>query len=327
MRTPTALDWPARACLLLMAALASIAMSEQSSPLPRIGILVPPIESVFEGPLRESLRELSYVDGKSVSLDIRRSEGPQQEWRSLAEELVRSKVDLIIAIGTPAARAAMDATTSIPVVFGVGDAVNTGLAASLARPGANGTGVATMSTELSAKRLELLLQLVPKARHVVFLYNPLSPLGPRLREQVQEAARTLRVQLDVMEAKDAREIEIALVAIKRSRPDGFLVSSELLFLTNRGKIIQAVNQARLPTVFPWRAYVVEGGVLSYGASNEEAIRRLALYVDRILKGARPADLPIEQLSKLHLVIDLRAAKAQGISIPESLRVLSDEVIR
>lgn len=184
-----------------------------------------------------------------------------------------------------------------------------------------------MSAELSAKRLELLMQIAPKARRVAYLYSPASPLGPRMREQVQEAARSLRLQLDVIEAKDAGEIEPALKALKKSRPDGFLVSSEVLFLANRARIIAAVNQARLPAVFPWRAYAVEGGVLSYGASWEEGMRRLAIYVDRILNGAKPSDLPIEQLSKLHLVINPKAAKAQGISIPEALRVLSDEVIR
>jgi len=314
--------------LILLAVLLSLpAKPDNLSTRPRIGILVPPIPSIFEIPLRDSLRELGYVDPKSVLFDVRRSEGPQQEWRALADDLVRSKVDLIIAIGTPAARAAMDATTTIPVVFGVGDAVSTGLVTSLAKPRANGTGITTMSTEVSAKRLEMLLEIVPKARRVVYLYNPASPLGPRMREEVQAAAAALRVQLDAMQAKDAGEIHQALERVSRNRPDGFLVSSEVLFLTSRDRIIQTIAKARLPTVFPWRLYAVEGGLTSYGASNEEGMRRVAAYADRVLKGARPSDLPIEQLSTFHLVVNLRAAKAQGITIPESFLLRTDEVIQ
>ena len=250
---------------------------------PRIGVLVPPIPAIFEIPLRDSLRDLGYIDGKSVFLDVRRSQGSQQGWRALADDLVRSKVDLILAVGTPAARAAMDSTTEIPIVFGVGDAINTSLTPSLAKPRRNGTGITTMSTELSAKRLELLLELAPRAHRVAYLYNPTSPLGPRIREQVERAAVTLRVQLDVMEAKDADQIDAALKTISRNRPDGFLVSSEVLFIARRDRIVEAVAKVRLPTVFPWRIYATEGGVASYGASNEEGMRRMAIYADKVLR--------------------------------------------
>jgi len=315
-------------CLFLLAVFLPLPASpDKLSTPPRVGILVPPIPSIFEIPLLDSLRQLGYVNGNTVILDIRRSEGPQQEWCSLADDLVRSKVDLIVAIGTPAARAAMDATTTVPIVFGVGDAVSTGLVTSLAKPRANGTGLTTMSTEVSAKRLELLLEIVPKARRVVYLYNPASPLGPLMREEVQDAAAALHIQVDLMEAKDAREIHAALERISRNPPDGFLVSSEVLFIPSRDRIIQTVAKARLPTVFPWRVYAVEGGIASYGASNEEGMRRVAAYVDRVLKGTRPSELPIEQLSTFHLVVNLKAAKAQGITIPESFLLRADEVIR
>jgi putative ABC transport system substrate-binding protein len=315
-------------CLLIAAASLSLpARPEDPATLPHVGILTPPIPSIFETPLTGSLRELGYVDGNTVRLDVRRFEGSQQGWRRLADDLVRSKADLIIAIGTPAARAALDATTTIPVVFGVGEAVSTGLVTSLAKPRANGTGITNMSTEVSAKRLELLLELAPDAHRVVYLYNPASPIGPRLREEVQQAAALLRVQVEAMEAKDAGEIQRALDKISRIPPDGFLVSSELLFLANRDRIIQAVAKARLPTVFPWRVYAVDGGLTSYGVSNEEGMRRVAAYADRILKGTKPSDLPVEQLAKFHLVVNLKTAKAQGITIPESFRLRTDEVIR
>jgi putative ABC transport system substrate-binding protein len=313
--------------MLAAALLSLLATSAEAATLPRVGVLVPPIPTLFETPLLESLGRLGYVDGKTVLFDVRRSEGPQQEWDTLANDLVRSKVDLIVAIGTPAARAAMDATTTIPVVFGVGDAVESRLVGSLAKPDANGTGVAVQSVELSAKRLELLVEMVPRARRVVYLYNPASPLGPRMRDEVRKAAPAFHVQLDVMEAKEAQEIDAAFGHIYRNRPDGLLLSSEVLFLVNRVRIVQALAKARLPTVFPWPLHVAEGGVISYGPNNQEGARHMAVYVDRILRGAKPSDLPVEQLDKFHLIVNLKAAKAQGITIPESILLRADEVIR
>lgn len=294
---------------------------------PRIGILVPPIPQIFETPLLESLRELGYVDRTTVTLDVRRSEGPQQEWRKLADDLVRSKVDLIIAIGTPAARAALDATSTTPIVFGVGDAVSTGLVSSLAKPQANGTGVTTMSTEVSAKRLELLLEIVPKARRIAYLHSPGNPLGIRMRDEVKVAAAKRRVHLDAVEVRDVGDIKRALEKLAKAPPDGLLVSSEVLFIPSRGEIISTVARIRVPTVFPWRLYALDGGLVSYGASNEEGMRRVAAYADRVLKGTKVSNLPIEQLAIFHLVVNLKSAKAQGITIPESFLLRTDEVVR
>jgi putative ABC transport system substrate-binding protein len=277
--------------------------------------------------LLRSLSELGYVDGRTVLLDVRRSEGPQEQWRALADDLVRSKVDLIVTVGTPAARAALDATHTIPVVFGVGDALETGLAATLARPDANGTGVSVMSTELSAKRLELLLEIAPKVRRVAYLYNPATPLGPRMRQEVEKAASVLHVQIEPFEAKDGREIDATLDRIRRSPPDAFLLSSEILFLANRHRIIHAIAKARLPAVFPWPIYVADGAPISYGARNEDGTRRMAFYVDRILRGAKPSDLPVEQISAFYLVVNPKAAKAQGMKLPESILLRAAEVIQ
>jgi putative ABC transport system substrate-binding protein len=314
-------------CCLCLAASGLPAGADSLSTLPKIGILIPPIPSIFETPLLESLRELGYVDRTSVLLDVRHSDGSQGEWRKLADDLVRSKVDLVIAIGTPAARAALDATSTIPIVFGVGDAVVTGLAASLAKPQVNGTGVTTMSTEVSAKRLELLLEIVPKARRIAYLHSLGGPLGARMRDEVQDAAAKRRVHLDAVEVRDIGEIHAALERISKMPPDGLLVSSEVLFIPSREQIIKTVAKVRLPTVFPWRVHAVDGGLTSYGASNEEGMRRVAAYADRVLKGTKPSALPIEQLSTFHLVVNLRTARAQGITIPESFLLRTDEVIR
>jgi putative ABC transport system substrate-binding protein len=312
--------------LAVLALVSAQTVAEKPESGRRIGVLMPPIPSVFEIPLLDSLRELGYVDGKTASVDVRRSEGPQDHWRALAHELVRSKPDIIVAIGTPAARAALDATTTIPVVFGVGDALETGLAATLAKPDRNGTGVTAMSTELSAKRLELLLEIVPKARRIGYLFNPATPLGPRMHQEVGKAASVLHVQIEPFEAKNAREIEAALDGIKRSPPDAFLVSSEILFMANRHRIVETIAKLRLPAVFPWRMYVTDGAPLSYGTSNEDAVRRMALYVDRILKGAKPSTLPIEQISEFKLVVNVKAAKAQGMKLPDSVLLRASEVI-
>jgi putative ABC transport system substrate-binding protein len=317
--------WMVLFCWLSLAAAALPAGADNR--LPKIGILVPPIQSIFETPLLESLRELGYVDHTTALLDVRRSDGSPEEWRRLADDLVRSKVDLIIAIGTPAARAALDATSAIPIVFGVGDAVNTRLVSSLAKPQTNGTGVTTMSTEVSAKRLELLLEIVPKARRVAYLYSPGNPLGVRMHDEVQDAAAKRRVRLEAVEVRNFGEIQAALDRISKIQPDGLLVSSEVLFIPSRDQIIKTVARTRLPTVFPWRLYALDGGLTSYGASNEEGMRRVAAYADRVLKGTRPSDLPIEQLATFHLVVNLKAAKAQGITIPQSFLLRTDEVIR
>jgi len=314
-------------CCLYMAGLVLPAGADNTATPPKIGILIPPIPQIFETPLLESLRQLGYVDRRSAYLDVRHSDGSQEEWRRLAEDLVRSKVDIIIAVGTPAARAALDSTSTIPIVFGVGDAVSTGLVPSLAKPRANGTGVTTMSTEVSTKRLELLLEIVPKARRIAYLHSPGSPLGIRMRDEVKDAAAKRHVYLDLVEVRSIGEIPAALDRISKSPPDGLLVSSEVLLIPSRDQIIKAAARMRLPTVFPWRLYALDGGLASYGASNEDGMRRMAAYADRILKGTKPSALPIEQLATFHLVVNLRTAKAQGITIPESFLLRADEVMQ
>jgi putative ABC transport system substrate-binding protein len=292
----------------------------------RIGALVPPVLISPEEGLRQGLRELGYIEGRNLTIE-RRIAGTNDALQSGVADLARSRVDLIVAFGTPAARAALSATSTIPVVFLSGDPVGTGLAASLARPGANVTGVSSLSTELMSKRLELLQQIAPRIRRVILLGNPSNPLNPGVLEEAQKAARTLRIHMIALDARNADELDAALRGIQRGAADAFVVSSDYLFLANRAKIAEAVIKAKLPAIFPWRDYHDAGVLMSYGANLKEIGRRAAIYVDKILKGAKPEELPIEQMSQYELVIDLRVARAMGLKVPRELLLRADEVIR
>jgi len=300
--------------------------ADQPTTLPRIGLLVPAIASLEEG-LRQSLRDLGYVDNKTVVIEWRKAEGTQQQLQSIAADLVHSRVDLIVVWGTPAARAVLETTQTVPTVFCVADPVATGMVASLSKPGGNATGVALLVPELTAKRLEFLRQLVPRARRIAYLRNPSNPISPRQFAEAQQAARTLGVELVTLDARDPREVETALRALPQRRLDALIVSGDLLFLQERARITQAVREAKLPTTFPWREGVQQGAVMSYGWSTKDVIRSIAVYVDKIRKGAKPADLPVEQVSKYELVINLSVARELGIDVPQALLLRADEVMR
>jgi len=296
----------------------------------RISVLSAPppsgLASMEEG-LVQGMRELGYLEGKNLVIEWRKSADVYDNLPALAGDLVRSRLDLIVALGTPAARAALTATTTIPVVFAGGDPVGAGLASTLARPGANGTGVSSLSTELTGKRLELLRQLAPHARRFVLLGNPSSPLHAGMLQMAQDAARSLEVQLIVLDARNATELGMVLRQIPHASAGGFTVSSVNLFVANKATIARAVAKARLPAIFPWKNYHDDGVLMSYGPSLNEMGRHAAVYVDKILRGAKPAELPIEQMSQYRLVIDLRVAHAQGIDVPQALLLRADEVIR
>jgi putative ABC transport system substrate-binding protein len=294
----------------------------------RICVLMPSLGfSPLEEGLRQGLRELGYTEGKNIVIEWRRSAEHYDNLRSLADDLVRSKIDLIVALGTPASRAALSATTTVPVVFFGGDPVGTGLAASLARPGANGTGISSLSTEVTAKRLEFLHQLAPQARRFVLLGNPSSSLHAEMLKVAQEAARVLGVHLITLDARNADELGAALQKVQRSSANGFAVSADILFLANKAKIAQAVAKARLPAIFPWKNYHDDGVLMSYGPSMNEIGRHAAVYVDKILRGAKPAELPVEQMSDYKLIVDLRVASGMGIHVPQDLLLRADEVMR
>jgi putative ABC transport system substrate-binding protein len=316
------------AAVALCVALVAPLRADQTQAIPRIGVLTSSAPNApGEEGLRTGLRELGYADAENAHVEWRRSAGTLADLRVLAVDLMRTKVDVIVTLGTPATRAALDVTTSVPIVFLVGDPVLLGFADSLARPGGNATGVSIVDTDLSAKRLELLRACVPRATRILYLMNSSNPVAPTMLKETEKAAHTLGVTLVRLDARNTDELESALQAILRSREDAILVSPDPLFQGNIAKIKVAVHKARLPGMFPYREYHGDGALMSYGANLKEASRRAATYVDRILKGARPADLPIEQISAYELVIDLRTARTVGVTVPQDLLLRADEVIR
>ena len=316
---------PFMVAALIIAAL-SAAKADPAPSMVRLGLLTPLITISPEEGLRQGLAELGYIEGRTLIIERRRAES-SEGLQSAAADLVQSKVNLIVALSTPAARAALSATATIPVVFVSGDPVGTGLAASLAHPGANASGISTLSTELMPKRLEFLQQVAPNVRRVILLGNPSSPLQAGVLTEARKAAEALRMQVVAVDARNAAELDAALRGLRHRASDGFTVSSDVLFLSNRAKVAAAVTRARLPGIFPWRDYHDAGVLMSYGASPKEMGRQVAAYVDKILKGAKPADLPIEQTSKYELVIDLRVARELGLKVPQELLFRADEVIR
>jgi putative tryptophan/tyrosine transport system substrate-binding protein len=309
-----------------VALLAGVAYADQPPGIPRIGVLMPPVTSMEEG-LRQGLRELGYIEGKSIVIEWRRSTGTREELQLLAADLIRSKVELIVTAGTAATSAAMETTTTVPVLFHVGNPVASGFAASLARPGGNGTGVSVISAELTPKRLELLHLLVRRAKRIVYLRNPSNPMAQQLLDEVQKAALILGLRVETLDARNVPEIDAALDKLRRSAANGCLVGGDLLYLAEKARISRAIRENRMPAVFAYREFHEDGALMSYGPSLKATMRSVAPYVDKILKGAKPADLPIEQISKFQLVIDLRVAREMGITVPQELLFRADEVIR
>ena len=302
------------------------ALADQAPAVARLGVLLPIGRAPAEAILRQGLSELGYVEGRNLTIDWRRYEQSIAA-RSAAADLVRSRVDLVVAFGTTGAHAALSATSTIPLVFVSADPIGTGLAASLAHPGANATGISSQSTDLMAKRLELLRQIMPRTRRVILLVNPDNPLYAGVLTEARKAARALRIQVDTLNAGDADQLDTALLGIRRRAGDALIVSSDSVFIVNYKKIADAVRKVKLPTLVPNQNYWGDGVLMSYGTEIEEAERRVAVYIDKILKGAKPGDLPIEQVSKVNLVIDLRVARDLGLTVPQDLLLRADEVIR
>jgi putative ABC transport system substrate-binding protein len=314
------------AAVVATAVLSAPAVADQPA-IPKIGVVVTLAASprFLEG-LRDGLQELGYTDGKNIVIEWRRPAGGDEQ-RSFAADLARSKLDVIVVNTTAAARAALDATATIPVVFESGDPVGTGLAASLARPGRNGTGVSIVSTELFPKRLEFLHWLAPRARRIGFLTNSSNPIAASQLESTRQAARMLGLQLVTLDARNESELGAVLRALRQGATDGVIVSLDDVFRLNRSKVIQTIRKARLPAMFPYREYVDDGVLMSYGPNSADVGRKMAAYVDKILRGAKPADLPIEQISKYELIIDLRVARELKLNVPQDLLLRADEVIK
>ena len=292
-----------------------------------IGVLTPEGQSPNEEGLRAGLSELGYIEGKNLTIEWQHYAQSDDSLRSAAEDLVRLRVDLIVATGTQAARAALSATPAIPVVFVSADPLAAGLVASLAHPGANATGVSGQSADLMAKRLQLLRRVAPRTRHVTLLLNPASPLQAAVLTEAQKAGRRLHIDITPLSARNADELDTALHGLQRSEGRAFVVSSDVLFIVNRDKIAEAIRKARLPALVATRDYRGDGVLLSYGPSLGPMLQRVSIYVDKILKGAKPGDLPVEQASRLELIVDLRVAQELGLKVPEDVLLSADEVIR
>jgi len=313
---------------VLVAPLAAPAPAQQ---LPgrtaRIGFLGD-VPSFLDDAFRQGLRELGYVAGQNIAIEHRAPEWKYERLPGLAAELVRLKVDVIVAASPPATEAAKQATSTIPIVFTVsGDPVAEGFVASLARPGGNLTGLATISPELVGKQLEMLKTVAPKISRVAVLQNPSQQSHLSAVRQAEDAARALGVQLQVLKARTPSEIEAAFAAMRSQRAGGVLVLRDAVFRAHRAQIVALAAKGRLPAVYGLREEVEAGGLMAYGASVPQLFRRAAIYVDKILKGAKPADLPVEQPTKFELVINMKTAKALGLTIPQSILVRADEIIQ
>ena len=278
---------------------------------------------------RQGLRELGWVEGQNVLIEYRFAEGRLDRLPGLAQELVRLKVDVIVASPTPAALAARDATRTIPIVgMSLTEPVEVGLVASLARPGGNVTGVTyAVDTDIFGKQLELLKEVLPKVRRVAVLSNPgNSPAEPLIMSRIEGAARSLGLQLQLLEARGPGEFDGAFAAMTKERAGALLVTGDPMFFLHRARLAELAGKHRLPAMSTQGQWVEAGGLMSYGPSFPDMYRRAATYVDKILKGAKPADLPIEQPTKFELVVNLNTAKALGLTIPPSLLQRADQVI-
>ena len=277
---------------------------------------------------RQGLRELGWVEGQNIIIEYRWAEGRFDRLPDLAAELVRLKVDVLVAAPTPAALAAKNATGTIPIVgMSLTDPIGLGLVASLARPGGNVTGVSySVGAEIFGKDLELLKEVVPRVRRVAVLSNPASPARPLTISNVKDAARSLGLQLQLLEARGPRDFDGAFAAMAKERVGALLVVTDPAFIPHRARLVDLAVKNRLPSIFTQREDAEAGGLMSYGPRLSDLHRRGATYVDKILKGAKPADLPVEQPTKFELVINLKTAKALGLTIPQSLLGRADEVI-
>lgn len=308
-----------------------LAEAQQAGKVHRIGFLgnsTAALEANLIGPFREGLRDLGYVDGRNVLIEYRWAEGKYERFPTLIAELIALKVELIVTAGTPAALAVKKATTSIPLVMiAVGDPVANGLVASLARPGGNITGLTSISMELEGKRLELLRDIVSKLSRVAVLWNPANPVAAILVKDAQVAAEGLRMKLQLVGVQAAEEFDNAFAAIVKERAGALTVLADRLFLHNRDRIVGFTAKRRLATVYAYRELVEAGGLMSLGPSYAEMHRRAATYVDKILKGTKPANLPVEAPLKFELIINLKAAKQIGLTIPQSVLYRADKVIK
>jgi putative ABC transport system substrate-binding protein len=304
--------------------------AQSTSRVPQIGFLgnsTAALEANLVGPFRDGLRDLGYIEGQNISIEYRWAEGNYERFPALIRELIALKVDVMVTAGTPATLAVKKTATSIPLVMAaVGDPVGTGIVASLARPGGNITGLSGMAPDLEGKRLELLREFVPGLSRVGVFWNPANAFNPTAMAQARAAAEVLRIELLPLAVRTTEELDDALAAIVKERPGALIIFADRIFLHNRVRMMEFAAKNRLPSVNAYRELVEAGGLMSFGPSYEDMHRRAAIYVDKILKGAKPGDLPIEQPTKFVLLVNLKVAKALGLEVPPTVLVRADEVI-
>ena len=320
-------------CLLTTALLSTVlfAQAQQAKKVPRIGLLSPFSPSAtarWHEAFRKGLRDLGWVEGKNISIEYRYAEGKRDRLPELAADLVRLKVDVIVAAVNTDAVAAKKATTTIPIVMAsAGDPVALGLVESLARPGGNITGLSQIAPELAGKRLELLKEIVAKLSRVAVLWNPQGTTSPLSWKEIQPPARELGLQLNSLEVRIPKEFDKAFEDAIRARAGALAVMPDPLFAGNLKRIAELAAKNRLPSIFHLEEFVDSGGLVTYGVDRPDQFRRAAYFVDKILKGPKPADLPVEQPTKFELVINLKAAKQIGLTIPPNVLARADKVIK
>ena len=308
---------------------ASLVAETQQRAMPVIGFLhfaSPGPFAYQSAAFRQGLSEVGYVEGQNVAIEYRWAEGRLDRLPALAADLVGHRVDVIAAIGPPAARAAKNATSTIPIVFSIGtDPVAEGLIASLAHPGGNLTGISLTASDLTAKRLELLAELVPRARVIALLVNPNE--GTPSIGDAQQAAHVKKVQLPILQASTPSEIDAAFATLVQRHADALVIGDNVFFTNQREQLVALAVRYAVPAIDRWREFAAAGGLISYGPSLAWVVRQVGVYAGKILKGEKPANLPVQQPTKLELVINLKTAKALGLTIPPTLLMLADEVIR
>jgi len=307
------------------------ARGAQQSAIPVIGFLCGASPELWAGRLRaflQGLRETGYVEGSNVAIEYRWAKGQNDRLQALAADLVRNRITVMAAQDTPATLAAKAATRTIPIVFfTAADPVELGLIANLARPGGNLTGVTVIGVELGAKRLELLHELVPAATTIALLVNPSEPaLSEPITKGLQTAARALGLKLHVLQASTERDFDAAFATLIQLRADGFVIGPHHIFSTRSEQLAALALRHAVPTIFQYHAFTAAGGLMSYGSSDRDGYRLAGIYTGRILKGEKPGDLPVQQSTKVELIINLKTARAMGLTVPISLLGRADEVI-
>jgi len=322
-----------RATLFLLLAVLAVPFAADAQPpakLARIGFLMggsPSTSAPLIDAFQQGLRQLGYVEGRNFAVEARYAEGKSEALPGLAAELVRLKVDVIVVAAPQAIRAAKQATGTIPIVMAVlADPLESEFVASLARPGGNLTGVSALAEGYSAKWLELLKEAAPRASRVVVLSNPANPSHASFRRETQAAAKLLKVTLLFREVRDPNELEGAFAAVTKDRANALVVFPDAVAFVHRTRILDLAAKHRLPAMYPYREFVDAGGLMAYGSSLADMFRRAAPYVDKILKGAKPGDLPVEQTARFELAINMKTAKALGLTFPPTILIRADQVI-